>query len=81
MLDVRFGEDNDYSDKISYVLKQVEGNVETSEKFKYNADLLKEILYCNKEMNEGKFYLSLQGLMKIEFEKEGIKSCYWLVKN
>jgi hypothetical protein len=41
--------------------------------------LLKEILNNNKDASKGKIYITLEGLMKLEFYKENLKSVYYLV--
>jgi hypothetical protein len=41
--------------------------------------MIKEIMYCNKDMVSGRMSISLEGIMKIEFEGENLKSTYYLV--
>ena len=45
----------------------------------YNSNMIKEIMYCNKDMVSGRMSISLEGIMKIEFEGENLKSTYYLV--
>jgi hypothetical protein len=36
-------------------------------------------MYCNKDMSRGNISIKLDGIMKLEFENEKIKSTYYLV--
>jgi hypothetical protein len=36
---------------------------------------------ANKEVSRGKLFLSLSGLIKLEFENNDVKSTYFLVQN
>jgi hypothetical protein len=45
----------------------------------YNSDLLKNILGNNKDADYGKICITTEGLMKLEFYKENLKSVYYLV--
>lgn len=73
-----------HSNKVSFFIP----DVNVSEKFKqlekeehphYNSNMIKEIMYCNKDMVSGRMSISLEGIMKIEFEGENLKSTYYLV--
>ena len=79
-VEITFGEDSDHSDKISYVCKDIVTELNSTNKITYDADKIKEILYCNREFKNAKINLSLEGLMKIEFEDENIKSTYFIVQ-
>jgi hypothetical protein len=79
-VEVKIGDNNIYSDLITYVCKRVETTV-TNTKVEYNADLFKAILYCNREVAEATINISTQGLMKIQFRGEDILSTYFLVQN
>jgi phenylalanine-4-hydroxylase len=43
--------------------------------------MIKEIMYCNKDMASGHIAINLDGLMKLEFENDTLKSTYYLVAN
>jgi phenylalanine-4-hydroxylase len=45
----------------------------------YNSNMIKEIMYCNKDMTSGKMSIDLEGIMKLEFESDNIKSVYYVV--
>ena len=46
----------------------------------FNSDTFKTILNFNKDMEEGKLYLSNMGLMKLEFKTDDIVSEYFLIR-
>ena len=41
--------------------------------------MIKEIMYCNKDMANGHISINLDGIMKLEFENENLKSTYYLI--
>jgi phenylalanine-4-hydroxylase len=41
--------------------------------------MIKEIMYCNKDMVGGSISINLEGIMKLEFENDSVKSIYYLV--
>jgi hypothetical protein len=73
-----FGGDVDYANKVSYYIQNVE-QPETPFKLVYNSNLLKEILVCNKDMDEGKLFVKSNGLMKIMFNGKNTQSAYYIV--
>jgi len=77
-LEMCFGGNIEYSNKVSFYLPEVE--ISDSDYVEhYNSNLIKEIMYCNKDMASGKMGLDLDGIMKLEFENENLKSTYYLV--
>lgn len=85
-IELCFGGNIKHSNKVSFYLP----DVEISEEFKmlefkdfpyYNSNIIKEIMYCNKDMPSGKMSISLEGIMCLEFENDFIKSTYYLVEN
>lgn len=81
-LELVFGNSDDYSNKISYYIQQI-SKYEAHRDFNifYNSELLKLVMNANKEVSRGKLFLSLSGLIKLEFENDDIKSTYFLVQN
>lgn len=75
-----FGGNIEYGNKTSYFVPQAKFE-DSSKVFRmyYNSVLLKEILNNNKDANTGKIYITLEGLMKLEFYKENLRSVYYLV--
>ena len=41
--------------------------------------MIKEIMYCNKDMVSGTMSIDLDGIMKLEFIGDNLKSFYYLV--
>jgi len=77
-LEFNFGGDVEYSNKVSYTIQNV-SPPSTNFKLTYNSDLLKNILSCNKDMQNGKLYIKHNGLMKLVFDHENIQSVYYIV--
>jgi hypothetical protein len=81
-LEFIFGNNDEYSNRISYCISQlIKNNSNKSYKINYDSELFKLIMNANKEISRGKLYISLDGLMKLEFENDSIKSVYFLVQN
>jgi phenylalanine-4-hydroxylase len=73
-----FGGNIEYSNKVSFFLSDV--NMNTNEfNENYNSNMIKEIMYCNKDMASGKMSIDLEGVMKLEFENENIQSVYYVI--
>jgi hypothetical protein len=87
-LELIFGGDIEYSNKVSYYIPNItQKNVPkefmgsfSEYKIGFNSDLLKDILSVNKDADESKLYINLDGLMKLEFITENIKSTYYIVQ-
>ena len=60
---------------------QILGDIkETDLKIPFNSEMFKSILQVNKDMEEGKIYVSSMGLMKLEFKTDTIYSEYFMVR-
>jgi hypothetical protein len=87
-LELIFGGDIEYSNKVSYFIPNIIQKDVPKEfmgpfsehKIGFNSDLLKDILSVNKDADEAKLYINLDGLMKLEFTTENIKSTYYIVQ-
>jgi len=80
-LELIFGGDIEYSNKVSYYLSNfVKNNVPYDFTLGFSSDLLKEILVANKDAEKAKMSVNLDGLMKLEFETTNIKSVYYIVQ-
>ncbi len=87
-LELVFGGDIEYSNKVSYFIPNITQKNAPKEfmgpfsehKIGFNSDLLKDILSVNKDADEAKLYINLDGLMKLEFTTENIKSTYYIVQ-
>ena len=67
-----------FSNKVSFYLNEVEMKTQDLNE-NYDSNMIKEIMYANKDMPQGKMSISSEGLMKLEFEDEKIKSTYYIV--
>lgn len=78
-LELTFGGDVEYANKVSYYIN-IKQKVDKDFELAFSSDLLKEILNCNKESNEAKMFVNLEGLLKLYFKTEKTTSTYYLVK-
>ena len=67
-----------FSNKVSFFLSEVEMKVAELNEH-YDSNMIKEIMYANKDMPQGKMSISSEGLMRLEFEDDKIKSSYYIV--
>lgn len=80
-IELMFGGDIEYANKVSYYIPNVTKKTTKSDfELHFSSDILKEILSSNKDAVEAKIYVNLEGLMKLEFSEENIKSTYYIVK-
>ena len=76
--EIVFGDEQGHNNKITYQLK---GNIDELDlNIPFNSDTFKTILNFNKDMEEGKLYLSNMGLMKLEFKTDDTISEYFLIR-
>jgi hypothetical protein len=79
-IEMEFGGNIEYANKVSFFIPNVTtNNVPNNFKVHYNSNMIKEIMYCNRDMVLGKISINLDGLMKLEFEGKDLKSTYYLV--
>jgi len=72
-----FGDEAGHNNKITYQLK---GEIKKENiKIRYNSDMFKTILNANKDVDEGIFRISKEGLMYLAFQNEEIESEYYMV--
>ena len=80
-LEMQFGGNVEHANKVSFYLPNLtQQNVPSQYKLYYNSELIKEILYCNKDMVSGTLSINLEGLIKLEFQNGIISSTYYLVQ-
>jgi hypothetical protein len=73
-----FGDEKGHNNKITY---QLYGDIKTNAiKIPFNSNHFKNILNANKDLKSGTMYLCDEGLMKLVFESEEIKSEYFIVR-
>jgi len=72
-----FGDEAGHNNKITYQLK---GKIDKENiKIRYNSDMLKTILNANKDVDDGIFKISKEGLMHLSFKNDEIESEYYMV--
>ena len=75
-----FGDNTGFSNKITYQINS--GKIEKNDlQIPFNSDVFKDILNNNKDMSFCSLKLSDTGILKIDFESEGIKSEYFAARN
>lgn len=83
-LEMQFGGNGgniEYSNKVSFYLPNIQtNNLPNNFKSHYNSDIVKEIMYCNKDASGGKMSINLDGIMKLEFDNGNLKSEYYIVQ-
>jgi hypothetical protein len=79
-IEMQFGGNVEHANKVSFYIPGAEKN-DLPDEFKehYNSNMIKEIMYCNKDMVHGTIRINLDGIMKLEFENDEVKSTYYLV--
>lgn len=81
LLELIFGGDIEYSNKVSYFLPNfIKNDVPHDFSLGFSSDLLKEILIVNRDADKAKMSINLEGLMKLEFETTNVKSVYYIVQ-
>jgi len=81
-LELCFGGNIQHQNKVSFYLPDVDTQGITDFNEYYDSNMLKEIMYCNKDMTSGKMSLCIQEEaehVKLEFENDKLKSTYYLV--
>lgn len=73
-----FGDESGYSNKITYQIPGVMTDFDIE--IPFSSTIFRSILKSNKEADEGHILIFAEGLMKLEFVEEGIKSNYFLVR-
>jgi hypothetical protein len=74
-----FGGDVEYSNKITYSIKEFDTTPDKEFSLTYNSELLKVVLACNKGAESSKLHLNSQGLMKLVFTHDNLSSTYYIV--
>ena len=79
-IEMQFGGNVEHANKVSFYIPGAE-TTDLPDNFKehYNSNMIKEIMYCNKDMVGGTISINLEGIMKLEFQNDSVKSTYYLV--
>jgi hypothetical protein len=79
-LEMLFGGNIEHSNKVSFYLPDITTHdLPPMFKVHYNSNLIKEIMYCNKDVANCVMGINLDGVMKLAFDNGIIKSEYYLV--
>ena len=79
-LEMMFGGNIEYSNKVSFYLPDITTNNLPNEfKAHYNSNLIKEIMYCNKDVANCTMEINLDGIMRLAFDNGSIKSEYYVI--
>ena len=74
-----FGDIENFSNKVTYTLQ---GDIKTSDlELPFNSDTLKDIFSNNKDMDNGKLRISVDGMIQLNFYSENIETEYFLLRN
>jgi len=74
-----FGDIENFSNKVTYTLQ---GNIKVSDlELPFNSDILKDIFSNNKDMDDGKLKISVDGMIQLNFYSEDIETEYFLLRN
>jgi len=80
LLEMLFGGNIEYSNKVSFYLPEITTtNLPNEFKAHYNSNLIKEIMYCNKDVSNCTMGINLDGVMRLAFDNGSVKSEYYLV--
>lgn len=74
-----FGDETGFSNKISYPImgEITKDNIKTP----FDSDVFKDVLAANKDMDKGTLRLNSDGMLKLNFESENIKSEYYIIRD
>jgi hypothetical protein len=79
-LEMLFGGNIEHSNKISFYIPDITtNNLPQDFKVHYNSNLIKEIMYCNKDVANCIMGINLDGVMRLYFDSGKIKSEYFIV--
>jgi len=79
-LEMLFGGNIEYSNKISFYLPDITTtDLPPDFKVHYNSNLIKEIMYCNKDVANGTMGINLDGVMRLAFDNGDMQSEYYIV--
>lgn len=79
-LEMLFGGNIEHSNKVSFYLPDINtNNLPDNFKAHYNSNMIKEIMYCNKDVSNGVMGINLDGVMRLYFDNGNTKSEYFVV--
>jgi hypothetical protein len=79
-LEFTFNGDVEYANKITYSIPNIQTFTSKEFKLKYNSELIKQVLVCNKKAESSTLNLNSNGLMKLSFKhNDTLQSKYYVV--
>jgi hypothetical protein len=78
-IEMVFGGDIEYSNKISYYLSNVDFKNNNPFEIFYDSNMIKEILSCNKNSQKCIMDINIEGIIRLYFEEDNIQSEYYIV--
>lgn len=79
-LEMLFGGNIEHSNKISFYIPDITTHSLPSDfKVHYNSNMIKEIMYCNKDVSSCTMGINLDGVMRLAFDSGKIQSEYYIV--
>ena len=79
-LEMLFGGNIEHSNKVSFYLPDIKtNNLPKDFKVQYNSNMIKEIMYCNKDVARCVMGINLDGIMKLYFDNGSLQSEYFIV--
>ena len=79
-LEMLFGGNIEHSNKISFYIPDITtNNLPSDFKVHYNSNMIKEIMYCNKDVSSCTMGINLDGVMRLAFDSGKIQSEYYIV--
>jgi hypothetical protein len=79
-VEMEFGGNIEHANKVSFYIPNIRTH-QLLDNFKahYDSNMIKEIMYCNKDVSSGRMSINLEGIMRLSFESENLKSEYFVV--
>jgi len=79
-VEMEFGGNIEHANKVSFYIPNIKTtNLPSDFKAHYDSNMIKEIMYCNKDVSSGRMSINLDGIMKLSFESGDLHSEYYLV--
>ena len=79
-VEMEFGGNIEHANKVSFYIPNIKTtNLPDNFKAHYDSNMIKEIMYCNKDVSSGRMSINLDGIMRLSFENGDLKSEYYLV--
>ena len=79
-LEMQFGGNVEHANKVSFFAPNITtNNLPYDFKVQYLSNIIKEIMYCNKDVVYCKMSINLDGVMRLAFDNKNLQSEYFIV--